>query len=280
MRDLLKQWLVSLCLPSLLLASYLANAELLLAVQPNAPQADNIELYQAFADELSEVMGEKVTYTYEKSWSMFRRHLVANDYHLLIAEPHVAAIMSLNLGNGGLDFSPSVGVTDQINYVVVALVDNEELNKMTDLNGKRVCTPLSPGLAAVVFLNQFKDDPVNPPLVVESTRGTEYSYKLLKRQRCEAMVLTKRELALLKTTVSSEFKVLFESKPYPSWSINVTPVIPDVTRKEMQDFLIGMEAESVKKMHENLSEKQEGFVAKEKNAFLDYNILPGVVWGW
>ena len=192
------------------------KAELLLAVQPNAPKADDAAFYQDFAQSLTELLGEKVTYVPENSWSVFRKNLVANEYDLLIAESHITALMTLNLGNGGLDYSVLASVPDKVKYKVVAPASSE-LKSLSDLNGKHVCTPRSPGLAAVAFLNQYRDDPVNPPAVVGSKRGAEQSYASMLKGRCEAMVLTSLELEKLKMT-TEDLNVIFETREFPSWA--------------------------------------------------------------
>lgn len=261
-----------------LLVPAMGQAELALAVQPNAPKADDPTFYQDFADSLTEVLGEKVTYLPEKSWNKFRKNLMANDYDLLIAEPHITALMTLNTGNGGLDYSVLAAVPDEISYKVVAPAA-AELKDLAQLNGKRVCTPVSPGLAAVVFLNQYKDDPVNPPAVVGSKRGAEQSYQSMMNKRCDAMVLTGPELEKLKITVE-DITLVYESREFPGWALSINAVQPSERRTLITDLLVAMELPTVQSLYQSLSQQSGGFVDKKKSDFVDYNILPGVVWGW
>lgn len=261
-----------------LLAPTLSQAELAFAVQPNAPKADDATFYQDFADSLTELLGEKVTYMPERSWSKFRKNLMANEYDLFIAEPHLTALLTLNTGNGGLDYNVLVAVPDEVVYKVVAPAA-AGLSSLTDLNGKFVCTPISPSLAAVAFLNQYKDDPVNPPAVVGSKRGAEQSYKSMLKNRCQAMVLTKLELEKLKMT-AEDLNTIFESGSYPGWALNFSPAQPRERRSLITDAMVSMQLPSVQGLYQALSAQSGGFVEKDKSDFVDYNILPGVVWGW
>lgn len=261
-----------------LLAPVLSQAELAFAVQPNAPKAGDATFYQDFADNLTELLGEKVTYLPEKNWSKFRKDLMANEYDIFIAESHITALMTLNTGNGGLDYSVLAAVPDEVKYKVV-VPSTAELGGLADLNGKRVCTPISPGLAAVAFLNQYKDDPVNPPALVGSKRGAEQSYQSMLKNRCQAMVLTGLELEKLKMTAEG-LNTIFESRSFPGWALNFSPTQPRDRRQLITDLMTSMENSSVHNIYQALSTQPGGFVDKTKDDYVDYNILPGVVWGW
>lgn len=261
-----------------LLTPVFSQAELALAVQPNTPKADDHAFYQSFAESLTELIGEDVVYVPERSWSKFRKKLVANEYDLLISEPHITAIMSLTLSNGGLDYNVLASVPDQVTYKVVTTKDSG-LSDLSSLNGKHVCTPISPGLAAVAFLNKYKDDPVNPPLVVESKKGVERAYQSMLKNRCQAMVMTSLEFEKLKLT-AEDMVTIYETKPYPGWALNFSPTQPDERRQLITDMMLAMDEPAVQNLYQALSTQAGGFVKKDKDEYIDYNILPGVVWGW
>ena len=261
-----------------LIAPVLSQAELTLAVQPNAPKANDPTFYQDFADILTELLDEKVTYMPERSWSKFRRSLMAYNYDILIAESHLTALLTLNTGNGGLDYSVLAAIPDQITYKVVTNSDSG-LTDLKDLNGKSVCTPISPGLAAVAFLNQYKDDPVNPPLVVVSKGGVERSYQSMMKKRCEAMVMTGLEFEKLKIT-AEDLVTIYETRVFPGWALNFNPAQPHERRQLITELMVSMQAPAVKNLYQSLSAQAGGFVDKTKDEYTDYNILPGVVWGW
>lgn len=257
-----------------------AHAELMLGVQPNAPDFDNRAFYEELAKNFGDLLGEPVAYDPTSDWVEFNRRLLRNEFDVILLEPHIVAWIIRTEGNGGLDHRVLAGVPGKVKYHVVTDEDKDYVS-LQDLEGKGVCTPLSPGLAAVAFMNEISS-PVNPPYTVAVKQGSGRALQYLQRGRCEAMVVTASEMSVLKSE-GKTLKSVFASREFPGWALTISAVQPKEYREKLRAALTNQSQKAA--IFEQLYSKLHGpegdyFFLSQYSYYEPYNILPGVVWGW
>lgn len=254
-------------------------ADNFLGVQPDAPRAADIEFYQQLADTLGEELGYDIKYVHHASWNEFRKAVFRNEFTILLIEPHVAAWTSRDQYKGGIGHL-IVGTVDQMStYIVVTLQDSPP-QSLNDLLGKKVCSPHTSSLASVSLMNEVTD-PVNPPTIVEVRGTAEQRIEKMRSQRCSAVILSTVDFERLRL-VQADLRAIHTTNSYPGWTITTprTQTRDDIkmVRELIADKNTGHA--SIKALQSIYTPADTQFIYRDEAYFEQFNVLPGVVWGW
>ena len=258
----------------------IAQAELSFSVQPNILNKDP-SVYQRIAKQLENIVGEPVTYKQAKNLNVFSKELWRNKYDIVLMEPHVGAWFLKAGDNGGTEHDLLLASDAQVRFTVLT-PEEKPYYSIEDLNGKYVCSPPSPSLAAVAFLNQV-DNPVNPPSIF-NIKNNEHAFKSIQKKRCDAIVVESRDEDFWRQQPIAKFKTLYSSGSFPGWVMTIYAIhppqikdalvaafkSPELSNTAIGDFFKSIEQASDIKFVDT----------PQDEAYLQYNILPGVVWGW
>lgn len=255
-------------------------ADLSFTVQPNILVKDPA-LYSQVAKQLTQIVGEPVIYTPAKNLNTFSRGLWRNKYDIVLMEPHIAAWFLRDGDNGGTEHDLLLASNATERYQVLTPEDKPYLS-IHDLNGKYVCSPISPSLGAAAFLNKV-NNPVNPPSVF-NIKNNAHAFKSLQKKRCEAVVVESRDEEFWKQQPIERFKSIFTSTSFPGWVMTIYSIHPPqiksalsntFSNEDMTTTAIGDVFKAIEK-----SEHIKFIKNPKESDYHQYNILPGVVWGW
>lgn len=258
----------------------LAQAELSFSVQPNI-LVKNPQLYANIAKELSDALGEPVTYKAAKNLNTFSKDLWRNKYDILLMEPHIAAWFLKAGDNGGTEHDLLLASNSSLRFHVITPEEKPYLG-VSDLNGKYVCSPLSPSLAAVSFLNQVSN-PVNPPIIF-NIKNNEHAFKTLQRKRCEAVVIESKDEEFWQKQPIARFKTIYTSPSFPGWVMTLYAIHPPQIKDKLKTYLAQATTtnSAIQDFFKSIEQTDQVSFIEQPNDddYLPYNILPGVVWGW
>ncbi len=270
-------WLI-LAVVMLWSAAYVApaRAELILSAPPreNAEAGEN--LYGPFADYLSGLLGEKVTYRRPFSWLEYQRDLRNDVYDIVFDGPHFVAWRVEHLKHDVL-----VKLPGALEFVIVAEQSNTAIRAIGDLVGKTICTFPPPNLAALIVIDQFPN-PVQQPELWGVNGSYKDVYRELKAKKCGAAVFRSNFFYNALTAKDREsLRVLFQSKPLPNQAISVSQ---RVTSEEKVRIIESLTKEEGRRAVEKITNRFAGdqnFVTARRDEYLTLNrLLEGVIFGW
>ena len=258
-------------------SSGLAYAELVMSAPPRElPTAGN-DLYGPIAEHLSELLGEKVTYKHPRNWLEYQRDLRHDVFDIVFDGPHFVAWRMAHLKHDVL-----VKLPGSLEFVVVAAVDDNEINKLNDLVGKKICGIPPPNLATLTVLGQYSN-PVRQPVIWGINGGYKRVYQSFSKGECRAAVFrTTFFEKKLKAADKAKAKILFRSKSLPNQAISVSSRITDQNKmKIIRSLTVGADGKEATKGLRKRFGGDRDFVSAEKREYKDHNhLLEGVVFGW
>lgn len=269
----LKGFLVSFLFFSFITGS--VNAELIFTAPPRENAEKASKLYGPLAEELSNILGEKVVYEQPAGWFDYARNMRDGKYDIIFDGPHFAAWRVKNLKH-----IPIAALPGNLNFMLVTRKSASSIKTIRDLTGKKICGLLSPNLGTNLIYNGFKN-PVLQPIIYEVKGGMKQVYRAFKQRKCDAAILRDAAYFRLPKSERAQIKILMKTKPLPNQTITISSRLKDNANKIAQ-FMVSQDgAMAADNILSRYSKKNKYF---EKTSINEYSgiedLLEGVVFGW
>lgn len=256
-----------------------AQADLLLTAAPLFDEQKSKELYEPFAEAMSEILGEKVSYEYPKDWLVYAREMRTGRYDLIFDQAHFA---SWRLLPQNIFHTTVVRLPGYEKYVVLAKAEDPSFG-IADYLGRKICAMPSPALSTMVVLSRFTN-PVRQPIMVEAQGGFAEAYQMLLKGQCEAAVVSLDfyEQSIVAEGQSELLKVVFTSNPIPNQVMTITKKHPkDVREKLIEALTDELSPKGADKLFTTFAPGETRFVRVTEQDLKPYDgMLQGVLWGW
>ncbi len=141
----------------LLLHCALANADLVLTAPPRESLANGEKQYGPLAAQLTQVLGEKVTYFHPKGWLYYQRDMRLDKYDIIFDGPHFISWREKQFNQ-----IPVAKLPGTLSFMVFTKKSNTDINKLEDLYNTPMCGIAPPNLATLTVLAQYPN-PVRQP---------------------------------------------------------------------------------------------------------------------
>lgn len=251
------------------------NAELILTAPPRENAEKASKLYGPLAEELSNIIGERVIYEQPSGWFDYARNMRDGKYDIVFDGPHFAAWRVKNLNH-----IPVATLPGNLNFMLITHKSSDSIMSVRDLTGKKICGLLSPNLGTNLIFDSFAN-PVLQPIIHEVKGGMKQVYKSFKARRCDAAILRDAAYFRLPEKEKSTLKILMKTKPMPNQTITVSTRLKNNAQK-LATFLVSRDgALAANNILSRYSKKKKYF---EKTSINNYagieDLLEGVVFGW
>lgn len=271
-RAVLNQLIIMLILALFLPAAF---AELVLTAPPRENVAEGQKLYAPLAAELTELLGEKVTYQQPKGWLYYQRDMRADKFDIVFDGPHFISWRVKQFSH-----VPVAKLPGKLGFVVITSIENEKYTGLVNLINVPVCVIAPPNLATLTVLAEY-DNPVRQPKLITAKGGNAGVYQAFKQGKCKAAVL--RDKYFYKKVSEQEradMKVLFTSAPVTNQGITVSSRVSEENRDRVAAALTKGSTGTASVL-KRFSPGVEKFVLASKEDYDNhYELLTGVIFGW
>jgi ABC-type phosphate/phosphonate transport system substrate-binding protein len=259
-----------------LIWSQWAHSELLFSAPPRESAEAGARLYEPLAQELSKVLGEKVTYVHPENWAGYSKALWDDKYDIIFDGPHFTAWRIVKKGHTVLARLPG-----NLSFYVVSRNEPDSPDSMDDLKMQPVCAISSPNMMASVLLAQY--GPVNAPAIVAIKGGLKRVYESLHEGKCVAAVFRYEFVDKLSDAERGRIKVIFRSRVYPNQSISVSGRVAPSKHDALVRALTAADAPYTAPIRKRFGTPgmNSALIPAKQSSFEGLNeLLEGVVWGW
>lgn len=254
------------------------RAELIFSAPPRESSAAGSELYGPLVTHLSELLGEKVSYSYPDNWLKYQRDLRKGRYDIVFDGPHFVSWRMAHL-----DHEVLVKLPGTLEFILVVNDTDQEITGAGDLIGKKICTIPPPNLATLTVISLFKN-PVRQPEILGIRGDNKQVHEQFVAGQCRAAVFRKSFYdKALSAAQKSQLRILYQSKPLPNQALSVSGKINPEKRKEI---IRSMTLGSGRKVSQSIAKRfgedsTKSFVAASPKEYADHSsLLEGVVFGW
>lgn len=255
----------------LFLSSPAFAKDLVLTSPPRESEQKAREIFQPIADYLTSVLKRPVVFRYSDNWLTYQSEMQKDLYDIVFDGPH---FNSYRLAKH--QHAPLVKLPGKFIFVIIAKKDNNRINKLEDINGRMLCSPAPPNLAALTALAQYTN-PSRQPILVD-TKGFPQAYEGLIKGRCAAAAMQIKVFEKLDKEKNGA-KILFESKGLPNQAISASPRIDAAERARLAETLL---SDAGKKATAKLREEYNGqdFVPATAEEYIGHAALLKDIWGF
>lgn len=259
----------------LLFCSQTTVAQILFAAPPRENSETAKLLYEPIAEQLTRIIGQKVTYEQPRGWADYTKKMREGKYDIVFDGPHFTAWRLKNLKH-----IPVATLPGTLDFYIIAHNKENFIDKAKDLVGKSICAMPSPNLATDMVYDMFPN-PVIQPIFYEVTGGMEMVFDAFTKGHCDATVIRRATFNSLSKQQRGQYRIVAKTRPLP----NQTFTISDKLRQNhvaISDFLLSADASQTlahllaryskndKKLQKTNGRRYRGVEA----------LLEGVVWGW
>lgn len=229
--------LITILLAALFSFNCVADESLVFTAPPRETEKKGVKTYAPIAAYLSKVLGRKIEYRHPGNWLSYSADMRKGKYDIVFDGPHFVSWRIKHLHH-----TPLIKIPGGFIFRFVARKNNDKINKVSDLVGKRVCGHAPPNQGTLRLYNEFENPMRLPMLVIR--KGWRNIYKAMMKGRCEAAILPNK----IYKEVDPKFeqcKILFTSDPVPGQAITVSSKFKRVDIFKMRKALMnneGMEA--------------------------------------
>ncbi|MFV2056780.1 MAG: phosphate/phosphite/phosphonate ABC transporter substrate-binding protein [Thiohalomonadales bacterium] len=266
--------LVGLLLANTILVTN-SNADLILTAPPRESSELGKAMYEPIAEGLSTLMGELVVYQRPKGWFDYSKNMRNNKYDIVFDGPHFTAWRLKHL-----DHTPVASLPGKLKFFVVANESDDELKKLHDLVGQKICGILSPNLGTDLVLSQYDNPAIQP--IIYSVKGDMLAvFNRFKEGKCRAAILRDIAYDKLAAAQKQSLKIIYKTNPMPNQTITIAPKLKK-HRREIESFMTSPSGASAsEKLLARYSNKARYFVPTVvKNYRGVEELIEGVVFGW
>jgi ABC-type phosphate/phosphonate transport system substrate-binding protein len=257
---------------ALILAAPVAFAkDLVLTSPPRESEEKARQIFLPIADYLTRTLGRPVVYKYSDNWLTYQSEMQKDIYDIVFDGPHFVSYRMARYQH-----TPVVKLPGKFVFVVIARKNDEHTNKLEDINGRRLCAPAPPNLAALTALAQYTN-PARQPILID-TKGFPQAYEALLSGKCVAAAIQIKVLEKLDNEKKAA-KILFESKSLPNQAITASPRLDPALRARLAEALL---SDAGKQATAKLREEYNGqdFVPATAQEYEGHQLLLKDVWGF
>lgn len=254
------------------------SADLIFSAPPRESAEDAAKLYDPFAKELSELLGETVVYQYPGSWQNYQKRLQNDEYDIVFDGPHFAAWRM-----DALQATPLVRLPGSLQFVLVVRANDAGISEPKHLVGKPVCTLPSPNLGALALYSMFPNPVVQPDFQKISGGFRQVTDKLLAGECRGAIMNSSFYYNKLPVEERSQTKVLKESQPIINQGITVSRrVTPQAQSRMLQSLTTTSSSHTaIKPILDRFAHKVDKFIPAQNEEYADLNLLhDNMLFGW
>ena len=252
-----------------------AGAEYILSAPPRENSALSEETYEPLAEYLSKLLGDKVVYQKPNGWFDYAQKMRDGKYDIVFDGPHFAAWRVKHLHHIPIAVLPGT-----LDFDVIANVSDNEINKVQDLNGQKICGMVSPHLGTSLVYELF-ENPVLQPLIEEVRGGPQDVFNAFKEGQCRATIMRNAYFDRLPMEEKVKLKIVAKTKSLPNQTITISNRL-EKNAKKIADFMVSKEgAVAAKGLLSRYSKNAPYFQATDISRYQGIeDLLEGVVWGW
>jgi len=221
-----------------------AQEPLIFSAPPRESVAKGIKTYEPIALFLSKKLKRKVIYKHPGNWLSYAADMRKDKYDLVFDGPHFVSWRIRQL-----EHAPLIKIPGDFYFLFVTRKDNDKINKVTDLIGKRVCGHAPPNQGTLRLYNQL-DNPARQPILVQ-VKGWRNIYSATMEGRCEAGIVPVKIYNKVDPG-RTQSKIIFESKHVAGQAITAGNVFSQSEVKQLQSLLLSNEGYAATK---NLRER-------------------------
>ncbi len=206
-----------------------ARADYVFTAPPRESVERGMEIYKPVADFLSKQTGETFVYKHPGNWAEYSRGMQNQEYDLAFDGPHFVSWRIKNINHDLVIKLPQLHI-----WRVIARIDDNQVNSLEDLVGKKVCAPKAPNFGMLTMMSHFPNPDREPEHLI--TKGWKDGFNGVVNGTCVATVLPKTNHRKFDKDLTKT-KAIHTHLPYPNQAFTVGPGVPqslkDKIRKEL-----------------------------------------------
>ena len=245
--------------------------DLVLTAPPRESEKKAQEIFQPIAEYLTLTLGKPVVYKFSDNWLTYQSEMQKDLYDIVFDGPHFVSYRAARHQH-----TPLVKLPGKFIFVIIAKKENDRINKLEDVNGRRLCAPAPPNLGALIALAQYTN-PARQPILVD-TKGFPQTYESLLAGKCVAAAMQIKVFEKLDKEKKAT-KILFESKGLPNQAISASPRLDAAQRAKLTDALL---SPAGKQATAKLREEYAGqnLIPASAQEYEGHHILLKDIWGF
>lgn len=241
----------------------------------SAPPRESVqvgkETYQPIADFLTKVTGKKFEYQHPSNWLRYSADMRKDKYDLVFDGPH---FVSWRLSR--IQHTPLVKIPGDFIFVFLTQKENEAVNEVDDLIGKKVCGHAPPNQGTLRLFNQLSN-PLRQPLLVE-VKGWRNIYKAMMAGKCSGAIVPLKIYKQMDPN-KKDTRVLLVTKAAPGQAFTAGPRISFEDKAKIIDALMTPEGQkATEKLRTRFPTK--AFTKANKSEYQGIDILLQFSWGF
>ncbi|VAW51546.1 hypothetical protein MNBD_GAMMA06-311 [hydrothermal vent metagenome] len=213
-----------------------ALSDYLFTAPPRETPQKGEEIYKPIADYLSSSTGEKFIYKHPSNWTEYSRGIQKNEYDLVFDGPHFVSWRIEHTQHNVLSKLPQLHI-----WRVVTKNNNEDIRRLDDLVGKKICAPKSPNFGMLTIMSHYSNPAKEPVHVI--TKGWKDGF--------DSVVLGKCVAAIMPKTNHKKFDPLLEKTrsihthlPYPNQAFTASSSVPPHLQSKIRQQLLSNEGQA------------------------------------
>lgn len=207
-----------------------APADYLFSAPPRETKDKGLYYYGPIAEFLTRATGERFTYEYAPSWATYTKNMKTGRYDLVFDGPHFVSWRIENIQHTAL-----VKLPQPHEWRIIARKDDPTVNKLQDLEAKKVCGPASPNFGTLTMFSHFTN-PVREPVHI-ITKGWKDGYDALLAGKCQATVLPKTNHTQYDPS-AQRTKVVHQHPAFPNQAFTAGPRMSAELKEKVRQALL------------------------------------------
>jgi ABC-type phosphate/phosphonate transport system substrate-binding protein len=228
--------------------------------------------YQPLADYLSKQIGQQVIVKPAKSFHEYTRKMKNSYYDIILDGPHFIKYRIEKMKHIVLVKQPG-----KLKFAIVVSSDND-IKNYKELMNKRVCSPATPHLGTLTFLDLYSN-PIRQPLLIP-VQSFKHAIACVKDNKAVAAVV-RDKFWFKKVKNKKDLKVLYITKnDMPARGLSVNKItVNDLTQHKIISALTSKKAKKlIKKALSTVGGTK--FVKAKQAEYANLNELLSMVWGF
>jgi ABC-type phosphate/phosphonate transport system substrate-binding protein len=223
-----------------------AEEPLVFSAPPRETLAKGKKTYEPIALFLSKKLKRKVIYEHPGNWLSYSADMRKGKYDIIFDGPHFVSWRIRQL-----EHVPLIKIPGDFYFLFLTRIDNNKINKVSDLVGKKVCGHAPPNQGTLRLYNQL-ENPARQPILVQ-VKGWRNIFKATMEGRCEAGIVPSKIYNKMDPDRKLS-KVIFESKHVSGQAITAGNAFTHNQIIQLQDLLLSHEGyEATKNLRERFA---------------------------
>ena len=258
--------------------SMTASADLLLTAPPRESAFAGKAVYQPFADHLTKILGQKVTYEHPRTWVEYKKNMQLKKYDIIFDGPHFAA-WRIKQGMA----QPLVKLSGNLEFILITKNADSQINSVASLVGEKVCVLPSPNLGTLYLYSMYPNPMQQPKFQFTVVGGPKAVANAFLADKCRGAFLPKYYyLSKLTDKQRSEIRIMAKSKGVTNQGITVSNKITQEARKRIIHSLTQPDGQlAVKAIIKRFANGSGSFKVASLKDYQSYNLLQeNMIFGW